>query len=38
MDQALTDDVALGCRQQLVDDGYTVIPGVMPADLLDDLA
>ena len=37
MDQALTDDVALGCRQQLVDDGYTVIPGVMPADLLDDL-
>lgn len=25
---------ALRCRCQLVDDGYTIVPGVMPADLL----
>lgn len=28
---------ALRCRQQLVDDGYTILPGIMPDDLLNDL-
>ena len=37
MTEPITDDVAMACRQQLVDDGYAVVPGVMSADLLADL-
>lgn len=33
----LTETDALRCRQQLVDDGYAVIPGVMDPSLLADL-
>jgi ectoine hydroxylase-related dioxygenase (phytanoyl-CoA dioxygenase family) len=33
----LTDDQAAESRRQLVHDGFTVIPGVMPAELLEDL-
>ena len=37
MNEPLAKADALRCRQQLVDDGYTIIPGVMSADLLTDL-
>ena len=37
MAEPLTDDEARGCRRQLVDDGYTVIPGVMSIDLLEEV-
>lgn len=34
MSPLLSEPEALACRRQLVDDGYTVIPGVMEPDLL----
>ncbi|MBQ35970.1 MAG: hypothetical protein CME04_06230 [Gemmatimonadaceae bacterium] len=37
MAEKLTEAKALACRRQLVEDGYTSVPGVMPADLLADL-